>query len=391
MPRAEVAAYLGNVDTKDWARLLPLVLATMASQALLVVLTPTIVAVAADLGASVGAIGQARSVTAVVAIVASAAIAGRIDGLGVARLLRIGAVLAVLACAAVAATPSLAAFLLAHVLVGLALACLLSAGFAGTAGFAPRRRAWAIGWVAGANALAWIVVTPVAGEVADRLTWRATEAIPAAFAVAALVASRAAASPRTTAATAPVRTLVADPSARRWIAAELAAYGAWAALLTFIGAFFVQKLGVAQDVVGWLLASGAAAFFLAATRGGGLVSALPRRPLITAASLLMAFLFVVELGASRSIAFGVGAFCLLGLAAGVRTPASSALGLAQLPDHPGAMMAARTAANQIGYLLGAVVGGAVITAAGYGAFGVVLAVGMAVSAFLMLRVNDPAS
>src|SRR5262245_23160739 len=152
MPRAQVAAYLGSVDTKGWARLLPLVLATMASQALLVVLTPTIVAVAADLGASVGAIGQARSVTAALAIVASAAIAGRIDAIGVARLLRIGAVLAVAACAAVAAAPTLAAFLLAHVLVGLALACLLSAGFAGTAAFAPERRAWAIGWVAGANA-----------------------------------------------------------------------------------------------------------------------------------------------------------------------------------------------------------------------------------------------
>ena len=82
-------------------------------------------------------------------------------------------------------------------------------------------------------------------------------------------------------------------------------------------------------------------------------------------------------------------FCLIGLAAGVRTPVSSALGLAQLPEHPGAMMAARTAATQLGYLLGAAAGGVVISVAGFGTLGLVLAASMAASALLMLRVDDP--
>src|SRR5918997_630976 len=93
-------------------RLAPLVLATMASQALLVVLSPTIVAIGDDLGASVASVGQARSIAAAVAV-----------------------------------SPSLVVFLTAHVLVGLAFACLLSAGFAGAAGFSPERRPWAIGYV----------------------------------------------------------------------------------------------------------------------------------------------------------------------------------------------------------------------------------------------------
>jgi predicted MFS family arabinose efflux permease len=98
----------------------------------------------------------------------------------------------------------------------------------------------------------------------------------------------------------------------------------------------------------------------------------------------------VQLGATRSVPLAiVGVFCLIGLAAGIRTPASSGLGLEQLPDHPGAMMAARTAATQLGYLLGAAVGGAVIAGAGYGTLGFALAVGMALSAVLVLRVDDP--
>ena len=53
------------------------------------------------------------------------------------------------------------------------------------------------------------------------------------------------------------------------------------------------------------------------------------------------------------------------------------------------MMAARTAATQLGYLLGAIVGGALVAGAGYAVLGFVLAAGMATSALLVLRVDDP--
>jgi predicted MFS family arabinose efflux permease len=91
----------------------------------------------------------------------------------------------------------------------------------------------------------------------------------------------------------------------------------------------------------------------------------------------------------RSALSAAISFCLLGLAAGVRTPASAGLGLEQLPGHPAVMMASRTAATQLGYLLGAVIGGLVIGGPGYGALGLVLGVVMAASAALVLRVNDP--
>lgn len=368
--------------------LAPLLLATMASQALLVALSPTIVAIADDLGISVGAVGQARSITAVVAIAASIGIAGRMDTMGVPRLLSIGAGLAIVASAAIALAPTLAAFLLAHVLVGVAFACLLTAGFAGVAAFPPERKAWAIGYVVGANSLAWIVVNPAMGATTDALSWRAAEAIPATIAVAALVAARAAATAPTASGPWQLRTLLRERSARRWIGAETIAYGAWTALLTFIGAFFIQRLGVSEAAVGWLLASGAAAHFVASTRSGTLSDLLPRRRLVSAAALLMAVLLFVELRATGA-ALAVAIFCMAGLTAGIRMPVSSRLGLEQLPHHPGAMMAARTAATQLGYLLGAVIGGVVVAGAGYETLGIVLAIGMAASALLVLRVDDP--
>ena len=369
-------------------KLAPLVLATMASQALLVVLSPTIVAIRRELGASIGVVGQARSVAAGVAIMASLAIVGRIDALGVRRLLRVGSALAIVACVAVGLAPTLALFLAAHVLVGLAFACLLSAGFAGVAAFPPERRPWAIGYVAGANALAWIVVNPIVGAVTESLTWRAAEIVPAVIAVVALLAAPAAdLAPNPTAARA-LRTLLRERSARRWLGAEVFAYGAWSALLTFVGAFFIERLGVPEAAAGWLLATGAAAYFAASTRTRTLVGLFPRRRLAAGSALIMAVLLFVLLRLTASAPLAVATFCLVGLAAGVRTPASSGLGLEQLPRHSGAMMAARTAATQLGYLLGAVIGGAVISHGGYGALGIVLAIGMTASALLILRVDD---
>ena len=383
---------LASLDTdvpQTGPKLAPLVLATMASQALLVALSPMVVAVGKDLGASVGAVGQARSVAAGVAIIASLSIVGRVDGLGVRRLVVAGSMLAVVAGAAIALAPTLAVFLAAHVLVGLAFACLLSAGFAGVAAFEPERRAWAIGYVAGANALAWMAVNPIVGAVTEWLSWRAAEVVPTAVAVAALLATPPAELVPGRSSSAPqLAALLRDTSARRWLGAEVVAFAAWTSLLTFVGAFFIVRLGVPEAAAGWLLAAGAAAHFAAASRSRTLVGLLARRRLVASSALAMAILLLVLLTLTASVLPAAATFCLLGLAAGIRSPAASGLGLEQLPRHPGAMMAARTAATQFGYLLGAVIGGAVISRAGYGALGVVLAIAMAGSAVLILRVDD---
>jgi predicted MFS family arabinose efflux permease len=53
------------------------------------------------------------------------------------------------------------------------------------------------------------------------------------------------------------------------------------------------------------------------------------------------------------------------------------------------MMAARTASAQLGYMIGAATGGVVLALADFGALGVVLFGGMALSAVLIARVSDP--
>jgi predicted MFS family arabinose efflux permease len=363
----------------------------MASQALLVVLAPTITAIGDDFDASVAAVGQARSVTAGVAIAASLFIAARIGVIGVRRLLVVGACLELAACAAVGLAPNLWLFLGAHVLVALAFSCLLSAAFAGVIAFPPGERAWAVGYVAGANALTWVVVNPEVGVLTEWVSWRAAELVPAMLALVTLVLAGSADAIPVSRRPMSLRLLASDVSARRWLGSEAVAFASWTALLTFIGAFFIDELGVGEAAAGVLLALGAAAYVVSATRSGQLAARWPRRILVAAAALAMAVILPLTLTVGeRGVAAGLALFCLAGLAAGVRTPASSGLGLEQLPDHPGSMAGARTAVTQLGYLLGALGGGLVIAVSGYGALGLALGAGMALSAVLVLRVWEPA-
>lgn len=373
-------------------RLLPLLLATMTSQAVLVVLVPTIVEVGREFGASVGAVGQARSTLAGAAIVSSLAIAPFIDRLGIRPLLVWGAVLALVGSAGAAFSPSLLTFLSVHALIGVGFACLLSAGFAGVATFAKVDRAWAMGYVVGANALAWILVNPFAGLLTDALSWRVAHAVPAVIALSALVSGRAVPGESATGASRVGRGLLSvfgEPSARRWIVAELLAFFAWGTYLTFIGAFFIKRYGLGATTVGILLALAAAVFFLGSIRSSSLAGRFPQRELISIAALGTGAFIVLQFNADPALWGSVALFCIAAFCAGVRMPVSGTLGLSQLPGQPGSIMAARTAATQIGYLLGGLVGGTTLVWSGYAALGLVLGGGMLLAAVLVMRVADP--
>jgi predicted MFS family arabinose efflux permease len=378
--------------------LLPLVLATMATQASIVVLAPIVVEIGRDLGASVSAVGQARSIMAGTAVVASLAIGPLIDRLGVRPLIVWGGSLAIAGAVATAAAPSLAALYAAQLLVGVGIAGLLSAGFAGVAAyFGDGETPAAMGYVVGAQSIAWIVGTPLIGVLTDAVSWRLAYALPAVAALAAVVAGLAApagrgsASPEARRSGSGLLAVLRDRSARRWTVSELVAYSAWTAELTYAGAFYIQSYGIEETAVGFLLAVGSFAFLGGTLSSARLNELFGRRRVIVASALAMGVLLVPIMNLTPSVWFTLGLFCVMAICAAFRTTGSSALGLDQLPGRPGSMMAARTAGAQLGYMLGAVLGGVVLAVADFGALGFVLFTGMAASALLVARVSDPAA
>jgi predicted MFS family arabinose efflux permease len=95
------------------------------------------------------------------------------------------------------------------------------------------------------------------------------------------------------------------------------------------------------------------------------------------------------LNVTPAVWFSLAVICGVAVFAGLRSTGSSALGLNQLPAHPGSMMAARTVSAQLGYMIGAVAGGVVLAVAGFGTLGWVLFAGMAFSTLVVAGVRDP--
>lgn len=355
-------------------------------------LTPIVVAVSRDLGASVSAVGQARTVLAAVACVAAFRAGSLIDRFGVRPLIVWGSALALAGALATALAPSLPAFYAGHVVVGLGVAALLSAGFAGVGAWFPERdAAWALGYVVGSQSLAWIVGNPVIGLLTEAGSWRLGYLVPATIATLSLVAGLTA--PRPAVRDVPdgggIAGVARDPSARRWAVAELVAYSAWTAELTYAGAFYIQTYGVGEGSVGFLLAIGSVAFLIATLSAHRFAVRFERRFLVVVSGLGMGALLALFLNVTPAVWFSLTVICGVAVCAGLRSTGSSALGLSQLPAHPGSMMAARTVSAQLGYMVGAVVGGLVLAVAGFGTLGWVLFAGMAFSTLVVAGVRDP--
>ncbi len=379
-------------------RLLPLVLATTATQASIVVLAPLLVEIGRDLGASVSAVGVARSVLAGTAFAGALAIGPLIDRIGVQPLIVRGGALALAGAVASAASPTLLVFYAAHAITGLGVACLLSAGFAGVASYFDRgEMTWAMGYVVGAQSLAWILGNPIVGALADAGSWRLAYLVPASICLAALVAGLAlrpmpglvATSGRPDSIRDGLTAVFRDRSARRWTIAEMVGYSAWSAELTYAGAFYIREYGVSVGSVGVLLAVGSVVFLITSLNTARVMALVPRKPILVACAFGMGAVLIPILNWAPSVPGTLAMFSVMAVFAGVRSAGSSALGLDQLPGRPGAMMGARTAAAQLGYMVGAAGGGAVLALWGFGALGVVLFAGMTLSALLLAGVRDP--
>jgi predicted MFS family arabinose efflux permease len=362
------------------------------------VLVPIVVEVGRDLDASVSAIGQARTVLAVTAVLAALFIGPLIDRLGVRPLLTWGSALALLGAGASAAAPSLGPYLLAHVITGTGVACLLSAGFAGVGAWFPEgEMARPMGFVVGAQSVSWIIGNPIIGILTDAVSWRLAYAVPGTICLAALAAAFLTSVEREERVAPPpderegLRAVFRDRSARRWTIAELVAYSAWTAELTYIGAFYIRTYDVSESTVGFLLAVGSVAFAISTLSTASLTERFGRRPLIVCAALGMGVMLAVIMNVTPAVVFTLCLFFVMALMAGVRSTGSSALGIDQLRSQPGSMMAARTASAQLGYMFGAIIGGAVLAVSGFGTLGFVLLAGMAASAALVAGVSDPAA
>jgi len=349
-----------------------LFLCLAASQAAILVLTPVLPALASDLGVSTATAGQLRTISGLSAGVTALLVGLLASRVGLRGLLGSGLVLLAVGSGASAVAPSFAAIAIAQLAIGVGIGLSYTAALAAVADWttpADRSRVLAVALLGPPTA--WIVGMPLSGLVGEA-SWRiAWIAAPFAFSLVALVvlARMKSAPPAST--RADIRAVLAHPGVMRWSSGELLAYSAWAGTLVFVGALFVESYGLSSGETGLVLGSGALVLIPGNLLFRRWVDHHGRALLVVLA--LGAAVTVAVLGAFRpSTWFSLGAFSVLAFLAGGRTLAGAAAGLDLAPELLLGVTGIRTAALQLGYFLGAAVGGLALAAGGYRALGLAL-------------------
>lgn len=353
---------------------------------------PLFVGISESYETTIGTVGQVRSISALTAVLTTLLVGGWIHRHGARPVMLIGGLVGALGAVLSALAPSLVVFGVAQAITGIGICLLLSAGFAGAGEFfAGGARDWAVGWVMALQSLAWIVGIPIVGLLADLFSWHYGFLVPATFCLLAALAAAVfapridpdlrAADERTG-----LIAALADRGARRWTIAELLAFGVWTAEITYIAAFYSREFGLSDAMVGVLLPLGSLAFMLGSTGANRVGMLFSKRSLLISSTLAMGLIAAALFNLHPWLGVTVALAVAMGIAAGLRAAGSSTLALDQLPDRPGAMMAARTGATQLGYLVGAFAGGIIVDSSGFGGLGFLMIFGMALSAAVMAKV-----
>jgi predicted MFS family arabinose efflux permease len=357
-------------------------LALLAGQAGLLVLSPILVEVAEDFDVSTAAAGQLRTVTGLVAGVAALAFGRLGRGVPLRDLMLAGAVLLAAGSLLSAAAPSFAVLAVAQVLIGLAVAVLVSAGAAAAGEWTPPEdTARVLARTLMGPALAWVVGMPLVGLVAEtswRLAFLVLPLVAALVVGFALSLCRREVLPEARPLVR-LRDLLQERTLRIWAIAELLVMSAWVGTLVYSGALFIESYGTSVAATGLILGVAAVAYlpgnYLASRVSAAPLALLPWTTLASAISLLL-------LGAVReSVALSVVLLAVTAFLSAARTFAGGAFGLAA-SEHRLAVMGIRASANQFGYLVGAAAGGIALVLGGYSLLGVVFAGFLAVAAVL---------
>jgi predicted MFS family arabinose efflux permease len=328
-----------------------------ASQSALLVLSPTLVEVAREFGVSTATAGQLRSISGLTGGLTALVLATARRRPGLRALLSAGTALVAAGSALSAGAPSFTVLAAAQVVLGIGIGLLVAAGIA-AAGPRPRVLAWAI---AGMPA-AWIAGMPVVAALPGwRITWLV---LPGGAALVALALVR------TQPPDAPShRAARQRPALARFALGELLANAAWAAVLTYSGALLLESYGVSPSTVALGLGLMATAMLPGTftARRHATAAGLAGLTLIQATAVLA----LCELRLSAGLTLALLAF--MAFVNGRRSVAASTVGM----DNPTAdrltAMSLRAAANQLGYLLGAGLGGLALAFGGFTALGATLA------------------
>ena len=384
-----------HVQAADRRVLTALCLGSFIATLTVIAPAPFFPAMARDLDVSVPLLGQIATAMLLLAALLGLVIGPLADRYGHRRLIVLGMVAATVCLLVLGLAPTFWILLLGSLAGGLAEAAVpgQSLAVAGTHFSGPASRR-AISWTIAALAGSGIIGVPVLTAIGSASNWRV------AFMVAGLVALSttwlvAAWLPRTVPVAREalhVRTffstygllLRAGGTRRLYAASALRAVG-WYGVLTYLGAYLADELGLDTGQIGLAYMLGGTGYFLGSLVAGGPLARVPPLQLLILGNLVLATLTGILFAAVTGSAGTVAILSVLCFAAAFGWIGITALLTAETPVGAGVTMALNGSLLNVGAAGGGAIGGLLLALAGYDALAYGLPLFSLASALLVWR------
>jgi DHA1 family inner membrane transport protein len=341
---------------------------------------------ASELQVGVPLLGQIMSGMLGLSVVLGLVIGPLSDRSGYRRLIVVGLVASAICFFVFGLAPAFLLLLLASAAGAVTDAGVLGPSFAiaGTAfsGTAARR---AIGWTTAAQAGSAIVGVPLLAAIGTAAGWRMAFVVAGLAALAGVVLAtawlprdhrRPTEALRVDALLAPYRPLLRDGGMRRLYGATMCGAVCWMGMLTYLGAFLAEALGLGTGHVGLAYMCAGAGYCLGSLVVGGPLARIRAQSLVVLGYLagagLVALAFSGRVGTAGAVVAVAGASLMWGMG-GV---AMTAVLTAETPSGAGTTMTLSGSLFNLGAAGGGVIGGLLLALSGYEA----LAIGLPVFA-----------
>ncbi len=340
-----------------------------------VVVSPVLVAVGREFGVSTGTAGLLVAGYGLPGIVIALVAGPLSDRRGRKPFLVWGSVvMAVLTLAGAFAT-NFALLLATRVLAGVGSSVIFP-NVNATVGdsFPYRERGTAMSTIIATNTLASIIGIPIAGILADAITWRASLAVVGALGLlAALVLWRLlpAGTPHAVDVSASVLygRIFGDPSARAAIASSLLGAMFWFTWATYLVAFFQQTFALSASLASTVALTSGLGVLVGSQFGGRLGDRIGHRPVVGWSIAIAGLLLFLETNVLVGLLVAATLNLLLSSASGARFATNTALLSELAPNARGTMMAVNSSIVSVGIVAGTTAGGILVDGLGFGALG----------------------
>jgi len=356
--------------------------------------------IAAEFEVEVGIMGQVNTFSSVAAVVFALVMGFLSVRFRHKSLLMTGLLFFAVSSVACYLASGFAAMLLAYSIsgVGLAMVNPMMNALVGEH-FSLDRRANAVSWTVGAGALAYVIGPLALNWLSDFGGWRFSLVgliIPLLFVSLVLaffgIPSVSRSQGRVTDQSGVLsgfKAVLSDRSALACLAGDTLRAASFSAVLYYGVAFFMERFGASTDVGALILLVAASCYTFGSLISGRFVDRVGRKP-FTAMTALLAGAFTVSFVLVPSFSFSLLLNLVAAFVFGMFTAAAISLTLEQVPAYRGTMMSVDSAFVNLGYALGAAVGGVTLLWFRYEGLGITLGLfGIVAAVVFYLFARDP--